>query len=42
MALDGLRVGIEGRRIAVYSSIHALCGAPMGEAVVCTALYTHE
>ena len=24
----------------MYSSIHALCGAPMGEAVACTVSYT--
>ena len=40
MALDGLRADIEGRRLAVYNNIHALCGASMGEAVACRASYT--
>ena len=38
----GYELVSKGGVIAVYSSIHALCGAPMGDAVVCTALYTHE
>ena len=36
----GYGTGIEGRRLAVYNSIHALCGVPMGEVVACTASYT--